>query len=145
MFHRDIYPSIVSISSYCARYRAARLVLSFTSPTSCPQAASISSPRVVRTVTMNPASIKTFQNRDTALPLGRLKPDWGKSLNGMRLILQGKPSSSCASSERAPLDHLHPLIRCTRWLRPVFYPSARQCRHVPRTTNLQWGIAYWWE
>ena len=45
--------------------------------------------RVSSTVTMNPASIKTFQKRETALPLGRLKPELGKSLKGMRLILQG--------------------------------------------------------
>src|SRR6185312_6480465 len=68
-----------------AMLRWARRVLSRTFPASWPQAAAISSPRVLRTVVTSPASINTSRKRDTAFAEERLKPESGKGLNGIRL------------------------------------------------------------
>src|SRR6185503_830024 len=64
-----------------------RRVRSATSPASWPQAAAISSPRVLRVVTVRPARCSTSAKRRMRSGEERLKPDWGNGLNGMRLNL----------------------------------------------------------
>src|SRR5471032_1655198 len=91
------YSVIFSMRS-CTRVR------SLTSPANWPQAASISSPRVLRTVVIMPPSISTWANALMRGFFERNRPDSGNGLNGIRLNLQFTPNSrSCtsASSSRA--------------------------------------------
>src|SRR5439155_1382528 len=74
-----------------------RLVLSCTCPASWPQAASMSSPRVLRTVATKPASCNTFWKariRTRGLVENSV---WGNGLNGIRLNLHGTSRTSAAS------------------------------------------------
>ena len=71
------------------RRRCVRRVRSCTCPASCPQAPSMSSPRVLRTVAISPACIRISWNRRTAAGEERSKPESGNGLKGIRLYLQG--------------------------------------------------------
>ena len=77
---------------------AVRLVLSCTCPASWPQAASTSSPRVLRVVVTMPASMRISAKRRMRGAGERPKPDWGKGLNGIRLNLQGTSRVRAMSS-----------------------------------------------
>src|SRR5690606_2195297 len=67
--------------------RSLMRVRSLTSPANCPQAAAISSPRVLRTVVTIPASIRRCANKRTRAAGERFRPDCGNGLNGIRLNL----------------------------------------------------------
>src|SRR3954470_7082028 len=87
------------------RYRAWRRVRSATSPASWPQAAAISSPRVLRVVTVRPARCTISANRRMRSGEERPNPDAGNGLKGMRLNLQrtrfASSTSSCAWSSES--------------------------------------------
>ena len=73
--------------------RSATRVRSCTSPASWPQAASMSSPRVLRTVVTMPASISTWAKALMRGFFERNRPDSGNGLNGIRLNLQFTPTT----------------------------------------------------
>src|SRR5450830_667839 len=92
-----LYSSIFSMRS-CTRVR------SCTSPASWPQAASMSSPRVLRIVVTRPPSSSTWAKALMRGFFERSKPDSGKGLKGIRLNLQDTPTTgslTSASSSRA--------------------------------------------
>src|SRR5688572_27346754 len=94
-------------TSFRARLRRVR---SATSPASWPQAAAMSSPRVLRVVTVSPARCSTSAKRLMRSGGERLKSDRGNGLNGMRLnLLRTLPASD--TSSRA-------------WLSASFTPSS---------------------
>src|SRR5690606_9525877 len=68
--------------------RRATRVRSRTSPANWPQAASMSSPRVLRTVVTMPASISLCANTRTRAAGDRFRPEAGNGLKGIRLSLQ---------------------------------------------------------
>src|SRR5258706_3082730 len=80
--------------------RCARRVRSATSPASSPQAAAMSSPRVLRAVTVTPACCSTAAKRRMRSSPERSNPERGKGLNGIRLYLQ-RTSREIAASSRA--------------------------------------------
>src|SRR5205085_428334 len=67
--------------------RSLTRVRSLTSPASWPQAASMSSPRVLRMVVTMPPSIRTWAKALMRGFLERSRPDSGNGLNGIRLNL----------------------------------------------------------
>ena len=78
--------------------RSRSRVRSTTSPASWPQAASISSPRVRRTVVTMPARSSTSENCRMVRSDERFSPELGNGLNGIRLNLQGTSATSDTSS-----------------------------------------------
>src|SRR5688500_10442524 len=75
-----------------------RRVRSATSPASWPQAAAMSSPRVLRVVAVRPARCSTWAKRWMRSGEERLKPEFGNGLNGMRLnLLRTFPARATSS------------------------------------------------
>src|SRR5687767_13345301 len=82
-------------TSFSAKRRRVR---SATSPASWPQAAAMSSPRVLRVVTVRPARCSTWAKRWMRSGGERLKPEFGNGLNGMRLnLLRTFPARATSS------------------------------------------------
>src|SRR5581483_11193801 len=79
-------------------------------PASWPQAASISSPRVLRVVVTTPAAFSVSWKRRIVSRGERSKPESGNGLNGIRLILQG---TRCAIP-----------ISSRAWSSPSFTPRS---------------------
>src|ERR1700694_90138 len=95
-------------TSFNGRRRALRRVRAATSPASWPQAAAMSSPRVLRVVTVKPARCRISAKRRMRSGLERRNSVCGNALNGIRLNLQrtrpAMPTSSraCASPSFTP-------------------------------------------
>src|SRR5688572_556510 len=94
-------------TSFRARLRRVR---SFTSPASWPHAAAMSSPRVLRVVTVSPARCITSAKPRIRSGCERLKPEFGNGLNGIRLNLL-RTLAARSTSSRA-------------WLSLSFTPSS---------------------
>src|SRR3989442_1592461 len=77
--------------------RAGLRVRSWIFPASCPHAASISSPRVLRVVVTIPDAPSTSLNRSITRRGERTKPEFGNGLNGIRLILHGTRETKSTS------------------------------------------------
>ena len=108
----------------CFDIRRATSVLSFTSPASCPHAASMSSPRVLRTVVTMPASLRIFANAETFADDDRNSPDAGKGLKGMRLNLHHAPSPGLL---------LTSATNCAACAGESFTPSSMQYSNVMKS------------
>ena len=77
--------------------RSATRVRSCTSPASWPQAAAMSSPRVLRTVVTIPPCCSTAAKAATRSGADRCRPEAGNGLKGIRLILQASPEAALPS------------------------------------------------
>src|SRR5688572_16178496 len=85
-------------TSFSAMRRALRRVRSATSPASWPQAAAMSSPRVLRVVTVTPARLRISAKRLMRSGSERRNSESGNGLNGIRLYLQRTRRAMAASS-----------------------------------------------
>ena len=117
----------------------ARRVLSVTCPTSCPHAASMSSPRVCQCVWQKPVWFKILLNAWIRL-LERPQGACGNGLNGIKLILQGKSLSRltnwrACSSNKVSLTSLTSHIR---WWRVFLWRGFRHIHKIWRRQSVLW-------